>query len=106
MVGEGTVVAAGVADHPNQQQLSLFRMLVCHPVEELHPQEHTHTQMNTRKLFICINSTLQERQVNDGDSQSNQLRHLFIDYGQREFTSTDLTNSTNKVRLCAVRKRS
>ena len=39
MVGEGTVVAAGVADHPDEQQLSLFGVLVCHPVEELRPQK-------------------------------------------------------------------
>lgn len=38
--GEGTVVAAGVTDHPNQEQLSLFGVLVCHPIEEL--RTHTH----------------------------------------------------------------
>lgn len=37
--GEGTIVATGVTDHPNQLKLSLFGMLVCHPVEEL--QTHT-----------------------------------------------------------------
>lgn len=35
--GEGTVVAAGVADHPHEQQLSLFGMFIRHPVEELRP---------------------------------------------------------------------
>lgn len=33
--GEGTVVAAGVADHPHQLQLSLFGVFIRHPVEEL-----------------------------------------------------------------------
>lgn len=32
---EGTVVAAGVADHPHELQLSLFGMFIRHPVEEL-----------------------------------------------------------------------
>lgn len=53
--GEGTVVAAGVADHPHELQLSLFGMLICHPVEELcsHTHKHTHNQ-----LLIDINATL------------------------------------------------
>jgi hypothetical protein len=38
--GKGTVVAAGVTNHPHQEQLSLFCVLVCHPVEEL--RTHTH----------------------------------------------------------------
>lgn len=33
--GEGTVVAAGVADHPHELQLPLFGMFIRHPVEEL-----------------------------------------------------------------------
>lgn len=45
--GEGTVVAAGVADHPHELQLSLFGMLICHPVEELCP--HTHAQPITHR---------------------------------------------------------
>lgn len=37
--GEGTVVAAGVADHPHELQLPLFGVFIRHPVEEL----KTHT---------------------------------------------------------------
>lgn len=33
--GEGTVVAAGVADHPHELQLRLFGEFIRHPVEEL-----------------------------------------------------------------------
>lgn len=36
--GEGTVVAAGVADHPDQLQLPLFGVFIRHPVEELSVQ--------------------------------------------------------------------
>lgn len=32
---EGTIVAAGVADHPHELQLSLFGVFIRHPVEEL-----------------------------------------------------------------------
>lgn len=53
--GEGTVVAAGVADHPHELQLSLFGMLICHPVEELCPHTHKHTH---NQLLIDINATL------------------------------------------------
>lgn len=38
--GEGTVVTAGVADHPHELQLTLLGVLVSHPVEELRPQRH------------------------------------------------------------------
>lgn len=37
---EGTIVTAGVADHPHQKELSFFGMLICYPVEELFPHEH------------------------------------------------------------------
>lgn len=37
---EGTVVTAGVADHPHELQLTLLGVLVSHPVEELRPQTH------------------------------------------------------------------
>lgn len=43
--GEGTVVAAGVADHSHELQLSLFGMLICHPVEEL-CHTYTYTYIN------------------------------------------------------------
>lgn len=33
--GKGTVVAAGVADHPHELHLPLFGVFICHPVEEL-----------------------------------------------------------------------
>lgn len=46
--GEGTVVTAGVADHPHELQLSLFGVLICHPVEELHP----YTNKYIRQLHI------------------------------------------------------
>lgn len=35
MEGKGTVVAAGVADHPHELQLGLFGEFIRHPVEEL-----------------------------------------------------------------------
>lgn len=61
MEGKGTVVAAGVADHPHEQQLSLFGMLICYPVEELCPHTHTHKQVRTYKYihqqFIDISAT-------------------------------------------------
>lgn len=42
---EGTVVAAGVADHPHELQLTLLGVFVCHPVEELRPQ--TYKEINS-----------------------------------------------------------
>lgn len=43
MEREGTVVTAGVADHPHELQLTLLGVLVSHSVEELRP--HTHKDM-------------------------------------------------------------
>ena len=54
MEGEGTVVTAGVAYHPNQLQLTPLSMLVCHPVEEL--MEHTHTRY-THKTQTHMHNT-------------------------------------------------
>lgn len=39
--GKGTIVAAGVADHPDKLKFTFLGMLIGHPVEELRP--HTHT---------------------------------------------------------------
>lgn len=36
--GEGTVVAAGVADHPHELQLPRLGVFIRHPVEELKVQ--------------------------------------------------------------------
>lgn len=43
MEGEGTVVAAGVADHPHGLQLSLSGMLIRHFVKELCPDTREDT---------------------------------------------------------------
>ena len=61
MEGEGTVVAAGVADHPHQQQLALFGMLIRHPVEELCRHTHTHTHVN---IYINIYTAITQRPQN------------------------------------------
>lgn len=65
--GEGTIVAAVVADHPHKHQLSLFGMLICNPVKELCPNtdKYTHQWMG--------------RLVRDADIRSNQFLHPFID---------------------------
>lgn len=42
---EGTVVTAGVADHPHELQVTLLGVLISHPVEEL--QAHKGREMNT-----------------------------------------------------------
>lgn len=42
--GEGTVVAAGVADHPHQLQFALLGVFIRHPVEELKEQRRSATR--------------------------------------------------------------
>lgn len=48
VVGEGTVMFAGVTDHANQQQLALLRALIRDAVKQL--QKHTNNQTITQSM--------------------------------------------------------